>query len=105
LLRSLAVFERLWSRRATEAPALALVLYSRRDCPLCDELERELTALAHAPRYELRKVDIDSDATLVARYGRSVPVLEHAGRVLCKGRIEPAELERRLVRAARERAR
>jgi hypothetical protein len=104
LLRSIAVFERLWSRRATDAPALSLVLYSRRDCPLCDELERELAALTHAPRFELSKVDIDSDAALVARFGRSIPVLEHAGRVLCKGRVEPAELERRLLRAAKERA-
>jgi len=96
------VFEKLWSRRANEAPVLVLVLYSRRDCALCDELERELAALAHAPRYELRKVDIDSDPALLARHGRSIPVLEHAGRVLCKGRVEPAELERRLVRAARE---
>jgi hypothetical protein len=82
-----------------ERESLALVLYSKPDCPLCDELEHALAALAHAQPHTLRKVDIRGDAALAERYGRSIPVLEHAGRVLCKGRVDAAALERRLARA------
>lgn len=90
--------KRWFSTRAEREP-LALVLYSKPDCPLCDELEHALAGLAGAQPHVLRKVDIRADPQLYERYARSVPVLELAGRALCKGRVEVAELERRLERA------
>ena len=38
----------------------------------------------------------------MARHGRSIPVLEIAGRVAFKGKLTSAELERKLERRARE---
>jgi hypothetical protein len=57
------------------APALALLLYSRRGCCLCEGLEAKLRALDPAPA--LRVVDVDDDPALQARYGLEVPVLLH----------------------------
>ena len=50
------------------------VLYSRRDCHLCDVA----AALLGRMGVEWREVDIDQDETLVRAYGLSVPVLQHA---------------------------
>lgn len=51
---------------------MALTLYQRDDCPLCDQALAVLAA-ARVPDFE--SVWIDDDATLEARYGTRVPVL------------------------------
>ncbi|NNK32825.1 MAG: glutaredoxin family protein [Xanthomonadales bacterium] len=51
----------------------ALVLYTRRDCHLCDLAAQMLN---HA-RIAWRPVDIDCDEDLVERYGLCVPVVAH----------------------------
>lgn len=51
---------------------MALILYQRDDCHLCDQA-LEVLALARAP--ELAHVWIDDDAALEAAYGQRVPVL------------------------------
>ena len=56
---------------------MALILYQRDDCHLCDlALER----LAQARAAEFQSVFIDGDPVLEARYGQRVPVLRDAGR-------------------------
>jgi hypothetical protein len=56
---------------------MALILYQRDDCHLCD-LALAMLARAHAPEFD--SVFIDGDAALEARYGLRVPVLRDAGR-------------------------
>ncbi len=51
---------------------MALILYQRDDCHLCD-LALEVLAAARAPAFE--SVFIDGDEPLEARYGLRVPVL------------------------------
>ena len=51
---------------------MALILYQRDDCPLCDQALAVLAA-ARVPDFE--SVWIDDDAALEARYGVRVPVL------------------------------
>ena len=51
---------------------MALILYQRDDCPLCDQA---LAALAAARVPDFKSVWIDDDAALEARYGARVPVL------------------------------
>jgi len=51
---------------------MALILYQRDDCHLCD-LALEVLASARAPDFE--SVFIDGDDALEARYGLRVPVL------------------------------
>jgi len=51
---------------------LALILYQRDDCHLCD-LALDVLAAARVPEFE--SVFIDQDAELERRYGTRVPVL------------------------------
>jgi len=81
---------------------LPVVLYTRADCPLCDEMKRELARARPRERFELREVDVDSDPVLAERHGLSVPVLEIAGRPAFVGRLSAAEFEAELARRARE---
>ena len=48
------------------------------------------------------EVDVESDASLEERFGRSIPVLEIAGRVAFKGRLSAQEFERKFERRVRE---
>ena len=51
---------------------MALILYQRDDCHLCDEA---LAVLAEARVPAFESVFVDDDAELDARYGLRVPVL------------------------------
>ena len=80
------------------ANPVELVLYSRLDCPLCDEMKEELGRTKPGRPTRLREVNIDGDPELEARHGLSVPVLEIAGRVAFKGRMTASEFERKFDR-------
>ena len=56
---------------------MALLLYQRDHCHLCDQA---LAALAAARAPDFESVFIDDDAALEARYGLRVPVLRDADR-------------------------
>lgn len=79
---------------------MPLTLYTRAECPLCDELEHELARARVREPYELTRVDIDSAPELVARHGRSIPVLAIGGRIAFKGRMTAREFERKFARLA-----
>ncbi len=52
---------------------MALILYSRSQCSLCDKAEALLAEGGFGNVY--RKIDIDSDLNLIQRYGDQIPVL------------------------------
>jgi hypothetical protein len=56
-----------------------LTLYSRSDCHLCEQAYAILVSLRGNLQYELRVVDINQDATLVERYGVTIPVVSLDG--------------------------
>ncbi|MCD7100041.1 glutaredoxin family protein [Stenotrophomonas sp. MMGLT7] len=58
---------------------MALILYQRDDCHLCD---LALDVLANAGTGEFASVFVDGDATLERRYGERVPVLADGAREL-----------------------
>ena len=93
----------MWSRIAgsRSAEPLALVLFTRSSCPLCDEMKAEIARAGLGGRIVVREVDVDSDRSLSERYGRSVPVLEIGGRPAFKGRLSAEELRRKVERASR----
>jgi predicted thioredoxin/glutaredoxin len=69
----------------------------RRECALCEEMLAELKALARSmPLPPLETVDVDADPQLQRRYGLDVPVLLIDGSVVCRHRLDRAELERLL---------
>jgi hypothetical protein len=78
-----------------------LMLVQREECGLCEEMLAELTRLGRTralPPLDL--VDVDSDPVLKRRHGFDVPVLLLDGSVVCRHRLDRAELERLLGPAA-----
>lgn len=70
-----------------------LVLYSRYDCPLCDQMIEELGECLRG-RAMVQVVDVDDSPALRARHGLRVPVLLLAGEELCHGRLDPSAVGR-----------
>ena len=76
---------------------IALTLYSRPGCHLCDEMKTVINRVAQSTPLHLEEIDISSRADLEERYGLEIPVLFVAGKKAAKYRIGEAELRRLLV--------
>jgi len=78
---------------------LALTLYSRPGCHLCDEMKAvvQRVARAHGEPIAIDEVDISTDANLESRYGQEIPVLMLNGRKIAKYRITEDALRRVLT--------
>ena len=66
-----------------------LVLYTRKDCGLCDEMLAQLEPLLHTHQASITVVDIAGDAGLMDRFGVRIPVLLCHGEIVCEGRLDP----------------
>jgi glutaredoxin len=77
---------------------MELVLYTRRDCELCREMETVLDAVLPRFQADLKRVEIDGDPALEAQFGIEVPVLFVNGRKAFKYRCTARELRKRLAR-------
>ena len=73
-----------------------LVLYSRLDCCLCNEMKTIIRQLADRIPLELEEIDVDSSADLKQTYGEEVPVLFINGRKAFKYRLTARQLSARL---------
>lgn len=70
-----------------------LTVYTREDCPLCDDAIALLTTYQRwLPHLTL--INIDTDPQLVEKYGTSIPVVSCDGKVRFRGRIAPELLQR-----------
>lgn len=80
---------------------IELTLYTRNDCGLCREMEAMIAA--ELPKFDarIRRIEIDGDAGLEARFGLEVPVLFVNDRKAFKYRCTSRELRKRLAREAR----
>ena len=63
---------------------MSLILYSRKDCQLCDVFESELAELVRTNQLKMEKIDVDSLPELQALYGNDVPVLALNERIICQ---------------------
>jgi len=75
---------------------IALSLYSRPGCHLCDVMKETITRVAQDVPLTLEEVDISSDPALEARYGLEIPVLLMDGKKIAKYRVGEDELRRAL---------
>ena len=74
---------------------MRLTIVHRQDCELCDQMVAELAALGRRevlPPVDV--VDVDTDPDLQRRHGLEVPVLLVDGTVVCRQRLDAAELLR-----------
>ena len=53
-----------------------VTLYTRKNCPLCDETKADLESLQETHPHRLVKIDIESEPTLLEKYGETIPVVE-----------------------------
>lgn len=76
-----------------------LVLYSRIDCCLCDEMKTVIRQVAERTPLAVQEIDIDCSADLKQKYGEEVPVLFINGRKAFKYRLTAKQLAARLKSA------
>lgn len=70
----------------------AVTLYTRRDCPLCEEARAAIGK--SGVNVEIREVDIDDNPVLRRRFTDDVPVIEIDGIVAFRHRVDPYEFRR-----------
>lgn len=72
---------------------MRLTLLSREYCHVCHDMLDELRRLQAQFPFDLRVIDVDSDAALEDRYGELVPVLLAGETEICRYRLDRAALE------------
>lgn len=84
------------------APPVDIVIYSRRNCCLCDEAKEAIAGAArrHSLIVTVSEIDIDMEPRLRELYTNDVPVVFVAGRKAFKYRVSEPELVERVQRAA-----
>ena len=83
---------------------IALTLYSRPGCHLCDEMKDVVRRVAQSVPLQLEEIDISTSRELEDRYGLEIPVLLVEGKKAAKYRIGEEELRRVLAGRAPDRA-
>jgi len=73
-----------------------LVIYTRKDCCLCDEMKAVIHQVAAHTPLALEEIDIDGSPEIQEKYGGEVPVLFINGRKAFKYRVTRGELEKKL---------
>ena len=73
-----------------------MILYTRRDCHLCDAAKGVLDAVRGRAAFDLEIVDVDGDPELRARFGHDVPIVFVNGRKAFKHRVDPALFEKKV---------
>lgn len=76
---------------------IKLQLYTKADCPLCDEAKESLELIARQFPIQIEEIDITSNLGLFTRYKELIPVLELEGERLAVHRIHVKALKRKLT--------
>jgi glutaredoxin len=82
---------------AVTGSPVAVTVYTRRGCTLCETAEQ----LAAAEASRVVTVDIDADPHLQREYNLRVPVVVIAGRVVAEGVVRPGEIADALASTSR----
>jgi glutaredoxin len=75
-----------------------VVLYSRKDCHLCEVVKETLANLSRRGSFTWHEIDVDSDADLRRQFNDEVPVVFIDGRKAFKYRMDEQEFLRKLDR-------
>ena len=76
---------------------IKLQLYTKADCPLCDEAKESLELLAAQFPIQIEEIDITANLGLFTKYKELIPVLELEGERLFIHRIHVKALKRKLM--------
>ena len=75
-----------------------ILLYSRADCPLCDDGQEKVESIAARLGLTVRKIDIETDTGLFEAHRYRVPVASFRGEELGWGRLSRKGIEYKLRR-------
>jgi glutaredoxin len=70
-----------------------VTLYSKPGCHLCEEMKRVIARADCAEEYDLKEINIESDAELFERYRYDIPVLNINGLDVFKHRLRSPEFK------------
>lgn len=73
------------------AERLRIVLYTKAQCGLCEEMKRQMLEAHCSELYELEEVDIEEDAELFTQYRYEIPVLSVNGVEAFRHRLNAEE--------------
>jgi glutaredoxin len=76
---------------------IAVTIYSRQGCHLCEQMKAVVERVGRSVAIALEEIDISTDPALEARYGVDIPVLLVEGRKAAKYRVTEEELRRILI--------
>jgi thioredoxin-like negative regulator of GroEL len=78
---------------------VALIIYSRPGCHLCQDMKTLVASVIHATgtAASLEEINVETDADLESRFGLEVPVLLVNGRKVAKFRVSEEALKRLLT--------
>ncbi len=79
---------------------IAVTIYSRPGCHLCDDMKALVMKISCAIPLSLEEIDIYADDALEERYGLEIPVLFVEGKKIAAGRIAEDALVRILTSAS-----
>ena len=71
-----------------------VVVYSRKDCHLCEIVKNTLTQVQGEANFQWREVDIDADPELRQKFNDEVPVVFIDGRKAFKYRMDISDFLR-----------
>lgn len=71
-------------------------LFTKRNCPLCDEAHEILQELKHEIPLDIEEIDIYSDDKLLETYQLKIPVIVSEGKELDYGKISIETLRQKL---------
>ncbi len=79
----------------TKKPQSILVVYSREECHLCQDMIHALQLRQKQSAFKFEVIDIDDDPQLVSRYGEHIPVLLafKDGPEICHYHLDQAALD------------
>ena len=75
---------------------IEVVVYSKPECHLCDEVKAQLSRLQQSHPFEMREVNILNDPESFSKYQLEIPVVLINGRKSFKYRLDETEFIRRL---------
>ncbi|WP_049915971.1 glutaredoxin family protein [Haloferax mucosum] len=81
--------------------AVPIVIYTRTQCPLCDEAKATIREVAEttAIPVDIELVNVETDPELQSKYGERVPYVYVDGRPAFKFEVEPERLREKLLAA------
>lgn len=73
--------------------SVELILYIRKDCHLCSDMISDLNKLQARLCFCIKLVDVDSNVSLVEKYGEFVPVLMGENEEVCHFHLDTKALD------------